>query len=1108
MKKSQDFLFILLIFRLLFIPSFCSDSLSVAKSMIDVIREFYIGNNLRFDFIIYGKLTNHLNEVITEVIKEISQEIVVNIQHFGNGKYEIDLKQSAVIFTETIEKLHELQKYSYHLKKAKNSLGFVNKHFKFLIYVEHMKNLVQITRKVEHIIYPPLWLFEFYLINTFNYVELHAVTLYSKDSCGKLSPKFLNAYSKVSQKWEKKLKDFDHFSNFHVCMLSIAVDFGPNWYLNVNRSENKKYFKKVDVYKAEIAHENFKYSGLIHEVMKSVAKKANFTLHYTAKSSKGELISGANNFQSEFGFTIHINFNSFEKDFENSKRFWYSEPCGSIDYYFLVMLNDLYTNYEKLLMPFDFITWILLILTVGLTFGIIFGYYAFPKCIRMIFYSSDMKDPAFNTLGVIFGISQLKLPQRSTKRFVLSLFIWFCLIFRTCYQSMLFEFMTSDMRKPLPASIDDLREMNYTVMILDLPTNHFHRMYRKILDNRQSPKFSLEVRPKFMEYYEKALNKTLTTKYAFFVSNYFHAAMNETAKNSLSIMDNERITELMGFSLFGNNILQVHLNDIISQLIPSGIIQHLNEFGVWYFFRRLFIEDEDSRRILSMTDLEFGFVIWIISLSLPITCFIIEILNGNYEKLRKKAKGIKLYTIGRTIETLLKLLIEKYQNKFQITLISSLKLHESLDRTKLSAKAICDVIRQFYIANNIRFDFIIYGRATNYIKDVINEVAIEISEDIPVNITHIKNIKNWNHELYQSAIILTETMENVYAFHHYFASSGKKYISWIPKKFKFLFYIEGIQSNYIKSYKIKIHDNFQFDIMNSEFILIQREDCIDLYVNLFYSKNVCAEYSYESLNYYIFKTQKWKRQLKNFDHSRDFFGCLLSFHAFHGYSAQWYTKNLKEYFDNSENFTKEIATIDLEIEGLTHEIIQLSAKKFNFLIHYTIEEPNSRQISGQNNFKMYFFLTKLQSAEIDDNSTRYYWSQPYMSIDYYFLVTENDFYTNYEKLFMPFDETTWILLSITILLTFIITFGSHYCPQWIRIIIFGLGIKDSAYRALGMMFGISQIKLPQKTVNRFALALFIWFWLIFRTCYQSMLFNFMTSDMRKPLPDHQLIIIN
>jgi hypothetical protein len=77
---------------------------------------------------------------------------------------------------------------------------------------------------------------------------------------------------------------------------------------------------------------------------------------------------------------------------------------------------------------------------------------------------AGIANPAYNALGILFGISQLRLPRESFSRFILLLFIWFCLIFRTCYQSMMFEFMTSDMQKPLPASLDDLIKMNYTIV--------------------------------------------------------------------------------------------------------------------------------------------------------------------------------------------------------------------------------------------------------------------------------------------------------------------------------------------------------------------------------------------------------------------------------------------------------------------------------------------------------------------------------------------------------------------------------------------------------------------------------------------------------------------
>jgi hypothetical protein len=91
--------------------------------------------------------------------------------------------------------------------------------------------------------------------------------------------------------------------------------------------------------------------------------------------------------------------------------------------------------------------------------------------------------PAYNVVSIFFGIGQTRLPVENFSRFVWLLFIWFCLIFRTCYQSKLFEFMTSDMRKPLPESVDDLREMNYTIMLMD--KKMFHIFNQEIINGRE-----------------------------------------------------------------------------------------------------------------------------------------------------------------------------------------------------------------------------------------------------------------------------------------------------------------------------------------------------------------------------------------------------------------------------------------------------------------------------------------------------------------------------------------------------------------------------------------------------------------------------------------------
>ncbi|KAG5669462.1 hypothetical protein PVAND_017349 [Polypedilum vanderplanki] len=311
------------------------------------------------------------------------------------------------------------------------------------------------------------------------------------------------------------------------CVLNFIAyeNYGPHFYLKLNlESPDIKY---------GILHH--KVHGLTHEILQlSSKRKIIFTSIWTKK--KSEI------------FKHQIDFHIAENNYLHEYHLW-SEPCGSTEYYYLVTENDLYTNYEKLFMPFDETTWILLSVTILLTFLIIFGTHYCPQWIRTLIHGAG-----YNVLGIIFGIPQLNLPNESVNRFAILLFIWFWVVFRTCYQSMLFEFMTSNMRKPLPASFLRGRSINnLTFDILE---------YRLL--------------------YNKSLNGKSQRKYAFFVNNFLHAVLNSTFHNTLPIMENEKIKEKNSYLIEGNDMFMVEINEIIYWLIPSGILQYLVDYGLWF----------------------------------------------------------------------------------------------------------------------------------------------------------------------------------------------------------------------------------------------------------------------------------------------------------------------------------------------------------------------------------------------------------------------------------------------------------------------------------------------------------------------------------------------
>lgn len=134
----------------------------------------------------------------------------------------------------------------------------------------------------------------------------------------------------------------------------------------------------------------------------------------------------------------------------------------------LLTPGEPYDSYEKLVFPFDFLTWIFLAVVFGCTFLSIFIINTFSRKIQNIIYGENVLTPAQNVGAILFGMSQTKLPIKNFPRIILITFVLFCLVMRTAYQGVLFELIAADIRKPLPKTFHDLFVMNYSIQAINL----------------------------------------------------------------------------------------------------------------------------------------------------------------------------------------------------------------------------------------------------------------------------------------------------------------------------------------------------------------------------------------------------------------------------------------------------------------------------------------------------------------------------------------------------------------------------------------------------------------------------------------------------------------
>jgi hypothetical protein len=139
--------------------------------------------------------------------------------------------------------------------------------------------------------------------------------------------------------------------------------------------------------------------------------------------------------------------------------------------------------------------------------------------------------------------------------------------------------------------------------------------------------------------YNEALHENVS-KLAFFISEFDHQLLKSTYMDSLAIMKTARIHRMITINVGPRNLFLKHLDHVMDQLISSGITQHMWESGYWNIFRRFNVDVPDSRRILALSDVGYGFVIWLATFPFPILVFICELYSLKAKRAVRKIAGL------------------------------------------------------------------------------------------------------------------------------------------------------------------------------------------------------------------------------------------------------------------------------------------------------------------------------------------------------------------------------------------------------------------------------------------------------------------------------------
>jgi len=142
---------------------------------------------------------------------------------------------------------------------------------------------------------------------------------------------------------------------------------------------------------------------------------------------------------------------------------WQFEQISQDAVGYCVTYGRKYDPFEKMILPFDDVTWYLLIISFLTGFATILILYRCPPTQQKFVFGTQISSPSLNLMQIFFGIALNRIPGRNFARFLLIIFTMFCLVIRTAYQGKMFEFITSDVRKPTANNIQEMFDMKFPI---------------------------------------------------------------------------------------------------------------------------------------------------------------------------------------------------------------------------------------------------------------------------------------------------------------------------------------------------------------------------------------------------------------------------------------------------------------------------------------------------------------------------------------------------------------------------------------------------------------------------------------------------------------------
>lgn len=433
--------------------------------MSDVIFELFVKWNTSFDYVLCAN-----SSISNKIISQVSN------QNFGRMKSNVktndqNFRSSSVVMhpsTKTITKAYE-DNYFKPTSNHQYSQNWTQK-VTILNYVDGEFDFKNITFQKPNHQFGHISQFSYFLINNPKEILLMTINWWTEKACDQEQHVILNTFDKFKLKWKSELKIQEKFTNFHGCQFNTYSTIFMLPMIDEALLRNLLTFDQVTMMAPLLGLADFldlfpKREAIEFEFMKIFGEKGNFVANnqqvFTGISKDAHLLILS------ICSSLLDGCPAIGNVFRQEEQVVAFIPCS------------FYSEYEKLMLPFDFSTWLTLLISL-LVILLVF------ICINNLpinFLEENVPTKFIDVIAIIFGMSMTKMSSSNSIRFLITIFVIFCLILRTSYQGVFFTMMTSDMSPRSPESFKELNDRNYSLIVLggiDENTQaFFHGLFNK-----------------------------------------------------------------------------------------------------------------------------------------------------------------------------------------------------------------------------------------------------------------------------------------------------------------------------------------------------------------------------------------------------------------------------------------------------------------------------------------------------------------------------------------------------------------------------------------------------------------------------------------------------